>query len=61
MDTNRHVNNIHYLEYALEALPEEVFAALPGTVDSSDAIDAASWSIRASPRWSRSPSGPKSL
>lgn len=33
MDTNRHVNNIHYLEYALEALPEEVFAALPGTVE----------------------------
>ena len=33
MDTNRHVNNIHYLEYALEALPEEVFEALPGTVE----------------------------
>lgn len=33
MDTNRHVNNIHYLEYALEALPEEVSAALPKTVE----------------------------
>lgn len=33
MDTNRHVNNIHYLEYALEALPEEVFETLPGTVE----------------------------
>lgn len=33
IDTNGHVNNVHYLEYALEALPEEVFRQLPGTVD----------------------------
>jgi len=33
LDTNRHVNNIHYLEYALEALPEEVFEDLPHTVE----------------------------
>lgn len=33
IDTNGHVNNIHYLEFALEALPEEVFRHLPGTVD----------------------------
>lgn len=33
MDTNRHVNNLHYLDYALEALPEEVFHNLPKTVE----------------------------
>ena len=33
MDVNRHVNNIHYLDYALEALPQEVFDRLPGTVE----------------------------
>ena len=33
IDTNLHVNNIHYLDYALEALPEEVFRDLPDTVD----------------------------
>ena len=25
VDTNHHVNNIHYLEYAYEALPEDIF------------------------------------
>lgn len=33
IDTNLHVNNIHYLDYAVEALPEEVYEALPDTVD----------------------------
>lgn len=33
IDTNHHVNNIHYLDYALEALPEEVFLHLPQTVE----------------------------
>lgn len=33
IDTNGHVNNIHYLDYALEALPEEVYRNLPDTVD----------------------------
>ena len=33
IDTNLHVNNIHYLDYAVEALPEEVYRALPDTVD----------------------------
>lgn len=33
IDTNGHVNNIHYLEFALEALPEEVFQHLPAIVD----------------------------
>ena len=33
IDTNRHVNNIHYLDYALEALPQEVFDHLPDTVE----------------------------
>lgn len=33
IDTNGHVNNIHYLDYAMEALPEEVYRALPDTVD----------------------------
>lgn len=33
IDTNSHVNNIHYLDYAVEALPEEVFRELPDTVD----------------------------
>ena len=35
IDTNRHVNNLHYLDYALEALPEEVYRDLPETVDIS--------------------------
>ena len=33
IDTNHHVNNIHYLDYAMEALPEEVYRALPDTVE----------------------------
>ena len=33
IDTNRHVNNLHYLDYALEALPEEVFAHIPDTLE----------------------------
>ena len=33
IDTNSHVNNIHYLDYALEALPQEVFDHLPHTVE----------------------------
>ena len=33
IDTNLHVNNIHYLDYAVEALPEEVYRNLPDTVD----------------------------
>lgn len=33
IDTNHHVNNIHYLDYALEALPQEVFDHLPATVE----------------------------
>lgn len=33
IDTNHHVNNIHYLDYALEALPEEVFNSPPPTVE----------------------------
>lgn len=33
IDTNRHVNNIHYLDYAIEALPEEVYRTLPDTVE----------------------------
>lgn len=33
IDTNRHVNNIHYLDYALEALPQAVFDRLPPTVE----------------------------
>ena len=32
-DINGHVNNIHYLDYALEALPQEVFDHLPDTVE----------------------------
>ena len=33
IDTNHHVNNLHYLDYALEALPEEVYRHLPGTAE----------------------------
>lgn len=33
IDTNHHVNNIHYLDFALEALPQEVYDHLPATVD----------------------------
>lgn len=33
IDTNHHVNNIHYWDYALEALPEEVARDLPSTVE----------------------------
>ena len=33
IDTNYHVNNLHYLDYAIEALPEEVYQDLPDTVE----------------------------
>lgn len=33
LDTYRHVNNLRYLDFALEALPQEVFDAKPATVD----------------------------
>lgn len=33
IDTNYHVNNLHYLDYAIEALPEEVYKSLPATVE----------------------------
>jgi len=33
IDTNLHVNNLHYLDYAIEALPEEVYQNLPNTVE----------------------------
>lgn len=33
IDTNHHVNNLHYLDYALEALPQEVYDHLPGTLE----------------------------
>lgn len=33
IDTNHHVNNLHYLDYAIEALPEEVYENLPATVE----------------------------
>ncbi len=33
LDTNGHVNNLHYLDYALEAVPEEVYRHLPDTVE----------------------------
>ena len=33
IDTYRHVNNLRYLDFALEALPQEVLDHLPGTVD----------------------------
>ena len=33
IDTNYHVNNLHYLDYAVEALPEEIYKNLPGTVE----------------------------
>lgn len=33
IDTNHHVNNLHYLDYAVEALPEEVYQSLPDTVE----------------------------
>lgn len=33
IDTNFHVNNLHYLDYAIEALPEEVYRELPDTVE----------------------------
>ena len=29
------MNNLHYLDYAIEALPEEVYQNLPGTVEIS--------------------------
>lgn len=25
IDTNKHVNNVHYIDYAIEALPEEIY------------------------------------
>ena len=33
IDTNHHVNNLHYLDYAVEALPQEVFEHLPATLE----------------------------
>jgi len=33
IDTNHHVNNLNYLDYALEALPQEVYDTLPGTLE----------------------------
>lgn len=33
LDTNHHVNNLHYLDYALEAVPEEVALQPPATVE----------------------------
>ena len=33
IDTNHHVNNICYYDYALEALPQEVYENLPATVE----------------------------
>lgn len=33
IDTNHHVNNICYFDYALEALPQEVYENLPATVE----------------------------
>lgn len=33
LDTYRHVNNLRYLDFALESLPEEVYNAHPATVD----------------------------
>ncbi|MBD5152368.1 MAG: hypothetical protein HDT16_07830 [Oscillibacter sp.] len=33
IDTNYHVNNLHYLDYAIEALPEEIYKNLPATVE----------------------------
>lgn len=33
LDTYRHVNNLRYLDFALEALPEDVYHSLPATVD----------------------------
>lgn len=35
IDTNDHVNNLHYLDYALEALPEEVYKNLPSVLEIS--------------------------
>ena len=35
IDTNNHVNNLHYLDYALEALPEEVYQDLPSVLEIS--------------------------
>lgn len=33
IDTNYHVNNLHYLDYAIEALPETVYRNLPAAVE----------------------------
>ena len=33
IDTNHHVNNLHYLDYAIEALPEEVYQDLPAAAE----------------------------
>ncbi len=35
IDTNYHVNNLHYLDYAIEALPQAVYQDLPATVEIS--------------------------
>lgn len=33
IDTNLHVNNLHYLDYAVEALPEDIYRNLPSSVE----------------------------
>lgn len=33
IDTNHHVNNLHYLDYALEALPQDIFDHVPDTLE----------------------------
>lgn len=33
IDTNHHVNNISYLDYAMEAFPQDVIDHLPGTLE----------------------------
>lgn len=35
IDTNGHVNNLHYLAYAIEALPQQVYEALPNNLEIS--------------------------
>lgn len=35
IDTNLHVNNLHYLDYAIEALPQTVYEHLPPKVEIS--------------------------
>lgn len=33
IDTNHHLNNLIYLDYAIEALPQDVYDNLPGTLE----------------------------